>query len=147
MNDDLIAVLKALMPAGNGRWVCVDVDGTLARYAGWKDSDTIGDPLPGAREFMQALRDRNYYVVVFTARRDLGMVRSWLDHHAIPCRLVTREKVPAIAYVDDRGIRFAGTWVSVARQIGRHAWWQAADADDGEAEDWQALTDRLDLEA
>jgi len=51
--------------------ICLDLDGVLARYDGWKGLDFLGDPLPGAVEFtrqLSALGD----VVVFTTRTSVA---------------------------------------------------------------------------
>lgn len=47
--------------------VCVDVDGVIAHYDGWKGHDHIGDPIEGAREFLLEL-SKEYYVIIFTTR-------------------------------------------------------------------------------
>ena len=33
--------------------VCVDLDGTLAKYDGWKGLEHIGEPIDGSVEFTQ----------------------------------------------------------------------------------------------
>lgn len=103
------------------RTVCVDLDATLARYDGWKGVDHIGEPLPGAQEFMEQLC-RLANVVVFTTRtkaddESLGrngktkyelasLVESWLKNHDIPYHevYVGQGKPIASAYVDDRAV-------------------------------------------
>lgn len=55
------------MPEEKRKTVCVDLDGVIAHYEGWKGVKHIGDPLPGAREFLQRLI-QNYDVVIHTTR-------------------------------------------------------------------------------
>jgi hypothetical protein len=97
--------------------VCVDLDGVLARFDSWKGIDHIGDPIPGAVEFMRTLKE-NFRVVVYTTRckvfpdpeKFLGsydlvrIVKVWLDSHAFPYDEVYegQGKPFAVAYVDDR---------------------------------------------
>lgn len=47
--------------------VCVDLDGVLAHYNGWRGVAHIGDPLPGALELVKALAEK-YNVLIFTGR-------------------------------------------------------------------------------
>lgn len=47
--------------------IAVDLDGTLARYDGWKGIHHIGEPFPGARAFMSGLCGR-FHVIVYTTR-------------------------------------------------------------------------------
>lgn len=108
--------------------VCVDLDGVLARYDGWKGIDHIGDPLPGAVEFTHRLA-KFARIVVFTTRckayradepgpegqpepcRDdsevlADRVRQWLDWHGFAFdEVYTGQGKPiAVAYVDDRAV-------------------------------------------
>lgn len=65
----------------------------------------MGPPISGALEAIQELA-RDFRVVVLTAETELDHIRRWLDHFGFPPMLVTNVKVPAIAYIDDRGIHF-----------------------------------------
>lgn len=47
--------------------VCVDLDGVLAQYDGWKGDDIIGDAIPGAHDFVRRLMEFSI-VSVFTTR-------------------------------------------------------------------------------
>jgi hypothetical protein len=47
--------------------VCVDLDGVLASYSGWKGVQHIGEPLPGAVEFTRRLVEFAR-VVIYTTR-------------------------------------------------------------------------------
>lgn len=104
--------------------VCVDLDGILAQYDSWKGVDVIGDPIPGAREFLQELSEK-YSVVIHTTRtnplansefirnnkdvdgRQLRLiVEDWLVKHNMPFDSISmgEGKPIAIAYVDDRAV-------------------------------------------
>jgi len=50
------------------RWIGVDLDGTLAKYDGWKGEDVIGDPVPGARELLVGLKARGFKIALWTSR-------------------------------------------------------------------------------
>lgn len=99
------------------RDVAVDLDGVLAQYDGWKGVDHFGAPIPGAREFLAALRER-WNVVVFTARCNPEIhrgesadslrrrVEAWLRANDLPFDHVWTEpgKPLAFAFVDDRAV-------------------------------------------
>lgn len=55
---------------------------------------------------IEKLIDRGFKVVVLTAREELEPVREWLKKNNFPEVEVTNIKPPAIAYIDDRSIRF-----------------------------------------
>jgi hypothetical protein len=97
--------------------VAVDVDGVLAEYHGWHGVDHIGDPLPGAIDFMKALSEI-CDVLVYTTRCCeeinkpekahllVNRVRAWLDKHGFEYADIWsgQGKPIAVAYVDDRGV-------------------------------------------
>jgi hypothetical protein len=97
--------------------VCVDFDGVIAKNEGWKGVETFGDPIPGAKEFLENLA-KVYDVIIFTCRCTEGIngiekgnllanrVREYLDEHGMTYHKIWNEqgKPIAKAYVDDRGI-------------------------------------------
>ena len=88
--------------------VCVDFDGVLNNYTGWNGEDDLSTPREGAREFLQNLQEE-YTVVIFTAR-DKDKVKEWLELYDLPFDSVTNIKEGAVAYIDDRAIRFDGDY-------------------------------------
>ena len=62
------------------RIVCVDYNGVLDAYQGWKGADHFDEPRPGARQFLEELGRRGYAVVVFTTRYAPD-VWEWLRAH------------------------------------------------------------------
>lgn len=92
--------------------ICIDFDGVIHLYSkGWFDGSCYDEPMPGARESIIKLSER-FKVVVLTARTDHEQVRQWLEKHGIPVDQVTNIKPPAIAYIDDRAVRFTN-WTDV----------------------------------
>jgi len=102
--------------------VCVDLDGVLAKYDGFKGLDRIGPPLPGALEFAESLA-KIADIVIFTSRcsMDLGTETSdsrvspgqmrirvieWLEKHKVPYVdvYVGQGKPRVAAFIDDRAI-------------------------------------------
>jgi hypothetical protein len=104
--------------------VAVDFDGVIHTYEhGWADGSIYGDFKPGAMLALMTLMDRAAVFVHTT--RSPRQVAAWIEResgHVIECTtrlapwqkfwntkgllLVTRRKLPAVAYIDDRAIRF-----------------------------------------
>lgn len=95
--------------------IAVDLDATLAQYDGWKGEDHIGDPIPGAQEFVKALMEIGDVVIHTTrVRTKTGAtelakdrINGWLAIHKFPDDVtvwIGRGKPIASAYIDDRAI-------------------------------------------
>lgn len=99
----------------NQNTVAVDFDGVLNSSSGPYAKDHFGEPLPEGFALLKMLREKGFDVVVLTARKETDMVAKWLADHGFPNMFVTREKLPALAYIDDRAIHFHKN--STARDI------------------------------
>ena len=100
--------------------IVVDLDGTICEHR----FPAFGEPIAGAREALQRLKDAGYYIVIHTVRtssyyRDNGLydpevnspeaVRAYLERHQIPFdEIWLPDKPVAMAYIDDRGLRLVG---------------------------------------
>lgn len=121
--------------------LCVDFDGVIHDYniGDWRDGELYGEPIPGAIEALFRLKDRGWNVVIHTtragtekAREDIrrwialwvrdtsiknwGEFNTWRetkDSGDFPFT-ITDKKLPAIAYIDDRAIRFTN-WGDMIR--------------------------------
>jgi hypothetical protein len=119
--------------------VAVDFDGVIHAYRkGWQDGSIYDDPVPGAFDALRSLMET--YAVFIHTTRDPGPVAGWLsergfdtvvdiDGPAHPPRefwneqgplLISNRKLPAIAYIDDRGIRFT-SWPQALEDLARLA--------------------------
>ena len=106
--------------------VCVDLDGVLNAFDGWREAAYFHDPRPGAREFLESLKGMGYRVVVFTVRWK-PHVEDWLARHDLAGYVdeVTDQKPPAHVYIDDRAICFRGDFSQTLAQIpGFKAHWE-----------------------
>ncbi len=108
--------------------ICVDLDGVLAEYHGWKGIENIGEPIPGAVEFTRQLA-QFARVIIYTTRTkeylgnapappgaaepdrrlaiDLArIVAHWLVKHGFVYDdiYIGQGKPFAVAYVDDRAV-------------------------------------------
>jgi hypothetical protein len=117
-----VALLASLGITQLRRTLCLDFDGVLHSYrSGWCGADIIPDPpIHGTREAIARLRQQ-YRVVVHSTRchSDEGRraVNAWLERHQIVVDEVCEHKPPALAYIDDRAIRFRGNWDEMLDEI------------------------------
>jgi hypothetical protein len=97
---------------------CVDFNGVLDAYTGWKGAEHFDPPRPGAREFLEGLGGRGYRVVIFTTRYE-DDVWSWLKAYALDqlVSAVTDRKPAAHVFVDDRAVCFRGDFEATLREI------------------------------
>jgi hypothetical protein len=106
----------------------------MPTHAGGADGSIYDGPLPGAFDAIKQLQER-YAVFVFTTR-DSEVVANWLADRGITvitdagagfpqfwnerdCVLVGDRKLPALAYIDDRGIRFE-SWEQALADLARY---------------------------
>lgn len=119
--------------------IAVDFDGVIHRYdTPWVNAHTIPDePVAGAIEWLIAMVQK-FDVVIFSTRcktwRGRRAVRRWLRRHAGTCWneglgvpglevvKLTAVKPPALIYLDDRAVRFEGTFPT-AEQVHRLRPW------------------------
>lgn len=104
--------------------VCVDFDGTIFPFGQMDVEDT--EPIAGAAEAVRTLKSMGYQIVIFSSRfsrkwhehegwdheqaldEQLRLVRAALMVWNIPWDRMTAEKIPAVAYFDDKAYRAAG---------------------------------------
>lgn len=100
--------------------VLVDFDGVIHRYSkGWSDGTCYDPPMDGAKESLEALESAGYEVVIFSTRERLQIV-LWFQKHDFPERRVTNIKEPAVAFIDDRAIRFLNWGQAFSELIDRY---------------------------
>ncbi|HYC92780.1 MAG TPA: hypothetical protein VEO54_26460 [Thermoanaerobaculia bacterium] len=89
--------------------VCVDLNGVLDAYTGWRGPEHWDPPRDGAESFLRSLRDHGFRVVIFTTRWAAD-ARRWLDEHGLGSYVdeVTDRKPAAHVFVDDRAVCFRG---------------------------------------
>lgn len=88
--------------------VCVDLDGVLADYEGWKGMDEIGPPIPGAVEFTRRLSYK-YRVLIYTCRCSPQAHDGWKE--AIP---ITKK------WLDDHGFFYDGIYAGHGKPLAAH---------------------------
>jgi hypothetical protein len=102
--------------------VCVDLNGVLDAYTGWRGPEHWDPPRAGAEEFLRALNDRGYRVVLFTTRYAAD-AHAWLAAHGLSRYVaeVTDRKLAAHVFVDDRAVCFQGDFAATLEQVVRFA--------------------------
>lgn len=118
MDAEIAAKKNGHPPVADGV-VCVDFDGTIAP---WGDLFGFPEPMKGAKEFLDYLRREGYTIVIFTSRlstvwhnsegRDpargimeqIEYLQEYFRRYDLTCDYATAEKIPAIAYIDDKAI-------------------------------------------
>jgi 5'(3')-deoxyribonucleotidase len=94
--------------------IAVDFDNVIHDMnQGWKKGEIYGEQVDGSVEAIKKLQQFGYEVIVFTARVKLEPVKEWLKEWNLKVK-VTNQKPPAIAYIDDRAIRFTN-WPDILR--------------------------------
>lgn len=98
--------------------VCVDFDGVLAEYDGWKGPDILGAPKEGALVFVHNLVGMGYKVIIHSTRHEKD-IEDWCRQHDFLSSItaITNIKMPAVAYIDDRAIRFDGHFGTTLFQL------------------------------
>lgn len=96
----------------NNGWIGVDLDGTLAKYDGWKGIDHIGAPIPKMVERIKKWRQDGKEVRVFTARIAapqplvVRYIEDWCIEHIGEALPITNQKdFSMIELWDDRAIQ------------------------------------------
>jgi len=112
--------------------ICIDFDGVLAEYDGWKGEEHFGFPIAGAIDFVRDLVNAGYQVCIWTTRasREGGRraLQGWFTKHGMDETRISRlwfsdVKFPAILYIDDRAYRFDGIFPTLKEIDNLRPWW------------------------
>jgi hypothetical protein len=127
--------------------IAIDFDGVIHRYSnGYKDGSIYDSPVPGAKEFiLECMYDKGWAVVIFSTR-DPCQIKNWIETVLFPdphkdFRIsvlsvglkfwnakknigITNRKIAAHFYIDDRGLRFEGSFEGLTEQLEVLKTWQ-----------------------
>lgn len=97
--------------------ILVDMDGVLCTEEKTFER-ALAQPMPGARETLEALVEQGHTIVIYSARSwsELRMTEAWLREHRIPFHGVHLGKPVADRIIDDRSISFV-EWGSVSATL------------------------------
>lgn len=93
----------------------VDFDGVIHKSSsGFLNGDIYDDPTDNCLFTINNLIKAGYKIVIFTARerQDYKKIKEWLKLHRFPELEITNKKITALAYIDDRAIRFT-SWPDI----------------------------------
>lgn len=119
--------------------ICLDFDGVMNTYNGWKGEDELFEPAEGLKEFLEwGVLEGHFFSICST--REAFKIEEWLDKYnlAIYFRNPKEEgtlsvynlKPIAHIYIDDRGLRFRGSFKEVIDNLEDKtfnffkAWWE-----------------------
>lgn len=108
--------------------IAIDLDGTILKYDGWKGEESFGEPIPGAVEALQTLKQQGHTIVIHTCRNVSKAMAEHLRANQIPFDRInvspvdTRprhvpHKPPADVYIDDKALRFKGDWPKMLKLL------------------------------
>jgi adenylylsulfate kinase len=108
--------------------VCIDFDGVLAQYDGWKGEEVVGEPVPGAIEFLELILKGGYRPMTWSTR-PYFVINNWVRKYCP--RLVEEILVPhegqkpiAFIYIDDRAWLFRGVFPTLLQLATFKAHWE-----------------------
>jgi len=112
--------------------IAIDFDGTICRKQSYGDGTIWQTPNSDAQTILKKLKADGYRLVVFTVRLSPDKLMSktnigkkeefktkrdrivaWLERNGIPFDDVVGHKPNAMAYIDDRAIRFTN-WTDIS---------------------------------
>jgi hypothetical protein len=109
--------------------IMIDLDGVIHNYNnGWQDGKLYGNVIEGSKEAIDKMKDFGFEIVIFTTRASnrhnmnpsseelVKDVEEWLQLNNIYYDRITAEKLGAVAYIDDRAIRFTD-WDNTIRIV------------------------------
>ncbi len=115
--------------ADESKNISIDFDGVIHDDCdGWGDGTIYGSLIDGAFDAIEKLSEK-YNIVIFTAKAKSDrplvngksgteLVREWLEKYDLMKFVseITAEKPRAVAYIDDKGIRF-NNWKDVISDL------------------------------
>ncbi|WP_028387786.1 HAD hydrolase family protein [Legionella fairfieldensis] len=111
--------------------ICIDIDGTICTLREPHQTYEEVTPLEGAAKKIKALKDKGYYIILNTARHmktcdsNVGQVIAregltlleWLKKHDFVFDEIWFGKPYAHVYIDDRALKFEGSWDLIEENV------------------------------
>ena len=101
--------------------IAIDFDGVISDYRGWKGKGNFAPIIPGAKDRINSLFEEGWTIIIHTTRSETYLVARFLSANGVKFNHInknpeneklglSREKPIADVYLDDRAIRFLGSW-------------------------------------
>lgn len=106
--------------------ICVDFDGTITKFKEYKGTGVFEPPTPGCQMALIALQRSGFLLNIFTTRGEIENIKKYMDDYDLPYDFINDAPVdagqnfgkpPAKYFIDDRAIRYRGSWSEVLRLI------------------------------
>lgn len=119
--------------------LCIDFDGVISSYNGFKGRGIFGSPVEGAKNCLEKFRREGWRLIVHTSRGEIGLIEDYLVRERIPFDFINYNpdnakfqlsdtKPVAHVYIDDRAVTFNGNWESIYEKVSRfNPWWRRED--------------------
>jgi phosphoglycolate phosphatase-like HAD superfamily hydrolase len=116
------------------KYVCIDLDSTIAHYDEWHGEEHFGEPVSGVQAALLQIQSAGWKIIIYTTRANKELVGGFLKSHSIPFDHINENpeqpedakggKPFADAYIDDRGIQFNGDWQSTVNELFQFVPWE-----------------------
>jgi len=109
--------------------IVVDFDGTIAH----DKYPNVGDPMPGVKRALEALKDAGYEIIIFTCRltdrkptekeAEKERIEKWMKDHGIPFSYIddgTNGKPRSEYTIDNKALNYGGhtnDWEKIVQHI------------------------------
>lgn len=119
-------------PIADGLFL-IDFDGTIAP---WGHLFDFPAPFDGIAEFTHRLKEKGHRIGIFTSRLSpkwlesanqnekdhVDYITEYARRYGIEFDFITSEKVPALAYFDDKAVEFRGNWMDMFVRAVSEGW-------------------------
>jgi len=115
MSDvDSDVTIRLLEEAQRRRVLIIDIDGTICTKVPVGEYDKA-DPLPGAVEAMNHLREAGFRIFFYSSRHFIhwDVTTKWLRDNGFEYEGLILNKPLGMYYIDDKAIRFGGDWKEI----------------------------------
>lgn len=93
--------------------ISIDFDGVIHKYSkGYHDGTAYDEPMEGAKKALEGLEAKGFEIIIFSTRPE-EQIKEWFEKYGFKQYQIFKKPM-AIAYIDDRAIRFT-TWHDIKR--------------------------------
>jgi hypothetical protein len=97
----------------------MDFDGVMNTYVGYDGEDNLYEPREGLEAFLEKCKDLGFHTFYIHSARNPEKIKEWLVEHGFDgwFKKVSKEKLPADVYLDDRAVCFNGDFEDAYLEI------------------------------